>query len=288
MAIAHGLPLGAGPRPSCGDEFATRLRASATASLAGAPISGLDTATISARLDGADIEALDLDLTGVAIELPSSTDDSGDRSAPLEPSPEVSRERGHLRAARITARPAMLAGAPVDLEVNVSKLRIAWISRADGTTELDASDDDLGRMDGTARLAIAHEHLPAVATAVLNSALASAGASVSDVAIAITGEGEDAASLDATAKARYGVMSAGVRLRASLRIVDGRRLRLDGLDLSTKNLLAGALLGLARGELEKLDGQEFDLVELLPADVRNPQVHLEVTPTGVAVTASFG
>ena len=97
MAIAHGLPLGAGPRPSSGDEFATRLRASATASLAGAPISGLDAATISARLDGADIEALDLDLAGVAIAPPSPTVDSAHPSAPLAPSPEVSRERGARR-----------------------------------------------------------------------------------------------------------------------------------------------------------------------------------------------
>jgi len=286
MPTPHGIPLGPGPRPSTGGELAARLRAAATASLTGLPFSGLDTAVVDAELDGADIVSLSIDLSGVEIDLPAV--DSGIEPAGGTPSPEASRTGGELRSGRIQAHPAVLAGAPVDLDVRLSRLRIAWIERTDGTTDLDAGDDDLEAMSGSAEISIGHEHLPAIATVVLNTALADAGASVSDVAITIASAGEDAGALDATAKARYGVMSASVRLQAQLRIVDGRRMQLTGVDLSTKNLLAGALLGLARGELEKLEGQEFDLVELLPAGVRDPRVHLDVGSEAVSITASFG
>lgn len=287
MATAHGIPLGHGPRPSTGTELAARLRDAATAGLAGIPIAGLDAARVDAELDGADIVSFSADLSGLEIDLPADGTDGDAGPDAVEPAAEASRVPGELREARIQAHPAVLAGAPVDLDVRLSRLPIAWIERTDGTVDLDAGEHELPT-SGSAELSIAHEHLPVIAAVVLDTALAEAGASVTDVAIAITGDGEDAGSLDATAKARYGVMSAGVRLRADLRIVDGRRMRLTGIDLSTKNVLAGALLGLARGELEKLEGREFDLVELLPAGVRDPRVHFTVDDDAVTFRASFG
>ena len=83
-------------------------------------------------------------------------------------------------------------------------------------------------------------------------------------------------------------MSAKVRLRAAGRIVDGRRLRLDEVDIGSRNPLAGAMLALARSRVEAFVGREIDLAEQLPPALRTARLSLEVRPDAIRVVATLG
>lgn len=296
MATAHGFPLGPGPRPTSGDALATRIRAAAEASteavsIAGIGIDGLDGAQIAAVLDGDDVESLAIDLTGVVITLPGDAEavDTADADRAAV-SAELTRTPAGLRTLTVSAHPATLAGAPVDLDLEFERVPIEWVERADGTLELDSSADaaDWEGANGAATIAVAQVDLAPLATQILNVALADVGASVSGLELRLTSAGVDAAELDATAKATYGVMGAKVRFRATASIVDGDRIRLTDLDLSSGNLLAGALLGLAKGELEKLEGQEVDLAAYVPGELGAVRAHLDVTAETVTLRATVG
>lgn len=296
MATAHGFPLGPGPRPTSGDGLATRIRAAAATategvSIAGNGIDGLDGAQIAAMLDGDDIESLAIDLTGVGITLPGDAGavDPADAGR-AESAAEITRTPAHLRTLTVTAHQATLAGAPVDLDLEFERVPIEWVERADGTLELDSSADAAAweGANGAATIAVAQVDLAPLATQILNVALADVGASVSGLELRLTSAGVDAAELDATAKAKYGVIGAKVRFRATASIVDGDRIRLTDLDLSSGNLLAGALLGLAKGELEKLEGQEVDLAAYVPGELGAVRAHLDVTAETVTLRATVG
>ncbi|WP_114560923.1 hypothetical protein [Desertihabitans aurantiacus] len=78
------LDLGPGPRPEAEAELLARLR---TALLAADPISQSDVEQLLSRLtvdlDGADVDALVLDATGLELELPSLADAAADAAPPL-------------------------------------------------------------------------------------------------------------------------------------------------------------------------------------------------------------
>ena len=300
MATTNGLPLGPGPRPTTGAELVSRMRSAAAAAvgrsaLAGVEIDGLDRASIAAELDGNDIESLELDLTGLTITMPEHAAPDGthpDASSGPDSldSPETSRTAAILRSAVITAHPALIADAPISVDLTVNNLPVHWAERADGSLELDVVSDtaELDRTTGAATVSMQQADLAPLVTQFVNLALADVGASVSGLEIALSRAGEDVADLDATARAKYGVMGDKVRFRATASIVGGDRIRLSDLDLSSSNLLAGALLGLAKGELEKFEGREFALTEFVPAELRPIDAHLDVTTDTVIIRASVG
>jgi hypothetical protein len=267
-------------------------------SLLGIKIAGFERASIAAELDGSGIASLAIDLTGLEIALADAGGSEGaahDGSGPDSArAPETNRTAGELRSATITAHPALLAGAAIDLDAVVEHVPFDWVERSDGTLELDALEGGsatagrtgLERLRADVTISIAQGDLAPLVVEVVNVALVDAGASISDLQLSLTSAATDVVEFDATAKASYGVMSAGVRLRGTASILDGGRIRLEHLDLSTRNVLARALLGLAKGELEKLDGRELDLADLLPAGLGAAEVHVEVTEALVTLTAA--
>ena len=294
-----GLPLGPGPRPRTGEELAARLRSAAIAALVGADaagveIVGIDAVRIDAELasDGAsaDIDRLDLDLTGLRVDLgdAAAADAAGDAGAPGASPAVLATVPGLLRRGSVVAHPLLLGEAAVTIDANVAALPIAWVELDDGTTELREAIDDDSAPTGEVAVGIRQADLPALLERALGVGLAEMGATAENIEIVLTGAGPDAARLEASGVARIGFMSAKVRLRAAGRIVDGRRLRLDEVDIGSRNPLAGAMLALARSRVEAFVGREIDLAEQLPPALRTARLSLEVRPDAIRVVATLG
>lgn len=283
--IPEGIPLGPGPRPTTGAELAARMRAEALALIGGRLPTGLEQARLEAELDGPDIPRLDLDLTGLRLDLPEGEAAPADAAAPA---PEASRTPGLLRAATLRADPAYVLDTPVALRGRLDRLPVVWVERADGTAELLWDRDADSETAGELTLSLPQSELPALARRVLETALAGEGVAVEDLDLALASAGPDAVALEATAVGRYGFLSAKVTLRAQARIVDGTRLLVEQADLRSRNPLVTGLLALTRSQLDGLVGREVDLARYLPAQFGDARAHLDVDADAVRLRAAVG
>ena len=271
MTSAQLLPLGPAPRPTSGDDLAARLRALA-ARAAGPGATGLDRADVTAELDGADVAALALDLTGVAF--------GAQQKAPgvsWAPASVTAREEGTVRRLRVDAHPLTAVDLPVDVTAEAEGLRFAWVEGSDGQVGFEPVEpDDAHPVSGQARVAVSRAGLVATVHGLLAVSLQSQGITLSDLDVQIDSHGPRAAGLRIEAKIRKGFLSAGVSATASASVDAAMVLSVGDVRISSGNPLVAAMLGAVRGRVEAAAHRRVDLAAALPPGVRLTDVRLDV------------
>ncbi|MFC7878316.1 hypothetical protein [Isoptericola sp. NPDC057391] len=271
MTSAQPLPLGPAPRPATGDDLAARLRGLATRA-AGAGVTGLDRARLTAALDGADVATLEADLTGVAF--------GAQQKAPgvtWVPGAITAREGGTVRRLRVDAHPLTAVDLPVDVTAEADGLRFTWVEGADGQVGFQPVEpDDAHPVTGHARVAVSRAGLVATVHGLLAVSLQSQGVTLSDLDVQLDSHGPRAAGLRIEAKIRKGFLSAGVSATASASVDAAMVLTVGDVRISSGNPLVAAMLGAVRGRVEAAAHRRVDLAAALPPGVRLADVRLDV------------
>ncbi|MFD6177213.1 MULTISPECIES: hypothetical protein [unclassified Isoptericola] len=282
MTSPQLLPLGPAPRPTSGDDLAARLRALAVRA-AGPGVAGLDRSGVRAVLDGADVASLELDLTGVAF--------GAHQKAPgveWSPATVVSREEGAVRRLRVDAHPLTAVDLPVDVLVEASGLRFAWVEGSDGQVGVEPVEpDDAHPVTGQASVAVSRAGLVATVHGLLAVSLQSQGVTLSDLDVQIDSRGPRAAGLRIDAKIRKGFLSAAVSATASASVDAQMVLTVGDVRISSGNPLVAALLATVRGRVEAAGNQSHDLAAALPPGVRLTDVRIDVGED-LVITARLG
>lgn len=167
---------------------------------------------------------------------------------------------------------------------------IEWITRDSGALELYDGDAADAHPRADIRVRVSHEAVTSLATnAVYLATAGSETVSFDDVEVAVTDAGADAVALSGAGMLGYGRMHARVRLAATLRVIDGERIRVDGLELSSPNLLVKLLIASVRSKIAEAVADDIDLVQVLglpfDGDVR---VSLGADIDGVRVELRVG
>lgn len=271
MTSAHPLPLGPAPRPATGDDLADRLRALA-ARAAGADVTGLDRARLTATLDGADVATLEADLTGVAFGAQQKSP-----GVAWQPGTVTAREDGTVRRLRLDAHPLTAVDLPVDVTAEAEGLRFTWVEGADGQVGFEPVEpDDAHPVTGHARVAVSRAGLVAMVHGLLAVSLQSQGITLSDLDVQLESHGPRAAGLRIEAKIRKGFLSAGVSATASASVDAAMVLTVGDVRISSGNPLVAAMLGAVRGRVEAAANRRVDLAAALPPGVRLADVRLDV------------
>ncbi len=292
------IPLGPAPRPADGADLAARIR-TALADEIGGQVVGLDRASISAVLDGADVASADIDLSGVVVRLdgpPGATGTAG-AAGPGAPGgatgaasdfgadaakrwhPEVvRREPGTLRRVRVDAHQLVAVDLPVDITAELEGLRFDWVEGSDGRVGIQPAEPTGAHpVSGHARVAVDKAGLVATARGLLTVVLQQQGITLTGLDLDVVSQGPRAATLRVDAAIKKGMfLSARVQATAAVSIDANMVLAVRDVQLASGNPLVAALLGTIRGRVEGATSRDIDLAERLPDGVRLADVRLEV------------
>lgn len=275
------LPLGRAPRPGTGTDLAARIR-TALADALGGRAAGLDRASITTVLDGADVASADLDLSGVVVGpggAAGTTGPGGAAHAVTGWHPEVvRRDPATLRRLRVDAHGLVVVDLPVDLTAELTGLRFDWVAGADGRVGVQPVEPtDAYPLAGHVRLAVDKAGLVATARGLLAVVLQQQGITLTGLDVDLVSRGPRAAALQVDAAIKKGMfLSARVRATASVSVDANLVLAVRDVQLGSGNPLVAALLGTVKGRVEAATRQDIDLAEQLPAGVRLADVRLEV------------
>jgi hypothetical protein len=285
------IPLGPAPRPADGADLAARIRA-ALADELGGRAAGLDRASVTAVLDGADVASADIDLSGVVLRLdeakalggpadghaPGTAAGAAGDSAKRWTPDVVRREPGTLRRVRVDAHPLVAVDLPVDITAELDGLRFDWVEGSDGRVGVQPVEPTGAHpVSGHVRIAAEKVGLVATARGLLAVVLQQQGVTLTGLDVDLVSQGPRAAILRVDAGVRKGVfLSARVQATASVSIDANMVLAVRDVQLTSGNPLVAALLGTVKGRVEAATSRDIDLAEQLPDGVRLADVRLDV------------
>lgn len=279
------IPLGPAPRPADGADLAGRIR-TVLADELGGRATGLDRASITAVLDGADVVSADLDLSGVVVSLGGAAGQAGPEGAAGPGAdgakrwhPEiVRREPATLRRVRVDAHRLVAVDLPVDVTAELEGLRFDWVEGSDDRVGVQPVEPTGAHpVSGHARIAVDKAGLVATARGLLTVVLLQQGITLTGLDVDLVSRGPRAAALRVDAAIRKGMfLSARVQATASVSIDEDMVLAVRDVQLASGNPLVAALLGTVRGRVEAATSRDIDLAETLPDGVRLADVRLDV------------
>lgn len=278
------IPLGTAPRPADGADLAARIRAALAEELGGRAV-GLERASISTVLDGADVASADIDLTGVVVRAdgapgqpgPHGTGGTADAAKRWQPE-VVRREPGTLRRLRVDAHRLVAVDLPVDVTAELEGLRFDWVEGADGRVGIQPVEpSEAYPVSGHARIAVDKAGLVATARGLLSVVLLQQGVTLTGLDVDLVSRGPRAAALRVDAAIKKGMfLSARVQATASVSVDENMVLAIRDVQLGSGNPLVAALLGTVKGRVEAATSRDIDLAEKLPDGVRLADVRLDV------------
>ncbi|WP_419707184.1 hypothetical protein [Promicromonospora sp. NFX87] len=272
------IPLGPAPRPADGADLAARIRAALADGLGG-KAAGLDQASITAVLDGADVASADIDLSGVVVSLDGAAGQGGPDAAAKRWDPEVvRREPATLRRVRVDAHPLVAVDLPVDVTAELEGLRFDWVEGSDGRVGVQPVEPtEAHPVAGHARVAVDKAGLVATARGLLTVVLLQQGVTLTGLDVDLVSRGPRAAALRVDAAIKKGMfLSARVQATASVSVDENMVLAVRDVQLASGNPIVAALLGTIRGRVEAATSRDIDLAEQLPDGVRLADVRLDV------------
>lgn len=276
-----GFPLGVGAPPSDAAGFARRVRATLRDGIDGARVEGLEDDAVAAALSGFDVDSLEVNLTGSRLVMPEAPD--RERAEADVAARTVGR--GLLRAVRIVGEPLLIGEAPVTLRASADEAPIRWARRSDDVLEL---RDDLDAPSDRARASL---HLSIEESAVsplleaVGRVLAADGVRLAEPDVAFADAGPDAVALAGSAHLGMGAFSARVSISAVVRVLDGVRVRVEDVDIRSRNILAAAALAAVRDRIVAELAQEIEIREHLPAAFTGARVSIRSRDGGLELDA---
>ncbi|WP_404312187.1 hypothetical protein LG314_12965 [Agrococcus terreus] len=262
--------LGSAPRPTDGTLLAKRIR---KLMIAAEPARIECTAHIEAVLDGPDIARLDLDLTGYVL----GDEHDRDRSRIEPQGAPVASEEGVLRDLRVHAAPMRVSGADVTLDLALQGVPVRWIDTDAGELAVELGDPSGDRpVHGSLRLSVPEQQLGDAVRALAEPLLQEHGVHLSRLDLELEAITPRQIRIHADAKVRKGLLGASAHGSATATVDDAMGLVLSDIRLDSGNPLVAAMLAVARGRIQGLEGQRFDLATELPPGISVEDVRVAV------------
>ncbi len=282
-----GLPLGVGVPPADGDELSRRVAASLREGAGGVRIERLPDSAVTASVAGFDIVELAIDITGAHLAVPSGAADdaAGDDVAAPE---GVTVGRGVAHRIRVQGAPVVISDAPVAVDVDLREVPIRWVRRQDDTLELcdELDSPDSPGPQGRARLSVARDAVPLLVEGLVRDA-AGPDLRLREAALSFSDEGQDAVAVAGDAHVSMAGLGARVQISGVVRVAEGTRIRVDGFDIRSRNILAAAALAAVRSRIAEAASQELDLTTVLPVGLSGARVGIAAPDGGLELAATF-
>lgn len=275
--------LGAAPRPTTDAEVTGRLRAAVQQGLPAG--SRADALQLTAELDGDDIATLAVDLTGVDVPTIKTDDVEGLLgSAELTSSTPMT-----VRNLTIAGNPLLVAGAKVTVTGQLANLPGAWVETTDGRLGLQLTEptDASSPVTGAGAAQITKADLVTAANTVGQSLAAEVGVNLSDVTIDLRQLSPRQVQVNAGARIKKGFIGASAEVQATASIDANMVVSISGLQVSSKNPVINALLGVVKGKLDRFNNRTFAINDRLPAGVKLSSLEFTVDQA-IAVRGTIG
>lgn len=282
MTDERHVPFGSAPRPTSDADLVARVR-ELISTYAPPGARGLDQVDVTASLDGADIAALAVDLSGVAVGV--------DGSEPVRlASVEVThRDRAVLRRLEVVAHPVSVEGVPVQVDVAASGVPFAWATSSTDQLFIEVQPpSESDPVVGTARISAPRREIVAAARTVLGAELAKRGFTLTALDLQLENLGPRALSVRAEAKVKRSVVRAAVEVTAEARIDDALVLSIRDADISSSNPIVSALVAPFRPRIAAMAARRIDLAALLPAGVSVTDVSLVAGVDDIVASVAVG
>jgi len=282
MTDERHVPFGSAPRPTSDADLVARVR-ELISTYAPPGARGLDQVDVTASLDGADIAALAVDLSGVAVGV--------DGSEPVRlASVEVThRDPAVLRRLEVVAHPVSVEGVPVQVDVAASGVPFAWATSATDQLFIEVQPpSESDPVVGTARISAPRREIVAAARTVLGAELAKRGFTLTALDLQLENLGPRALSVRAEAKVKRSVVRAAVEVTAEARIDDALVLSIRDADISSSNPIVSALVAPFRPRIAAMAARRIDLAALLPAGVSVTDVSLVAGVDDIVASVAVG
>lgn len=289
------IPFGTSPRPRTPEALVDRLRQLLGEELGDSEFQlDVASAAFTAEMRGPDIRSLVIDLSGVKVTLDPSkvTPETAEPLAPgeaaptpppppePEPAPEVlRRESGVVHQATLRALPLDFLGAAVEVEAGMKSVDFEWLDLADGSLALVTSNEQGGWRQRTKlnfRLGLVVDEVLAAVMAVVGKDMLPADVRLSRERIRLRQQGPRRVRVDGRIRVRWKFLAATFRGSVGIHIDSKNILRMSPPVISSRHVLAGPLLFLFRGRINKEfkeANQPFDLNEdLAPFRIRSLRI----------------
>jgi len=259
------LPLTGSSPPTSPETLAEALRA-------GLAAHGLIAASVSASGEWPQLDALAIDLTGALID-----------TTPALPHPDAGRT-GNFSAKTFTlhAAPALVRGAPLDLEISGLAATFALAPAGAESVALLT-----GAAEGNVILQIPHGALEQLIHRLASEAAREHGVEIKQTRVTLTSRGPRAVSIVAEVTAKAFIATATVTLSGEAELDDQFVARLSNLRFSGEGMIANLAGSVIRPVLTKLEGRTFPLLDFIGGEFALRDVRLEVGES-LRLVAQFG
>ncbi|MGJ6981536.1 hypothetical protein ACSDQ9_13570 [Aestuariimicrobium soli] len=270
------LLLGPAPRPQTSEALTTALRTAVAAILPRA-VSGIDRATIAARLEGSTIAELVIDLTGVSV--PTLSDDL--RGISLIETQVRSTEPAVISLVTVSAAPLTVAGARVNLQGQVRDLPAAWVETTQGQAGLQfpEPDDAAHPVSGEGQASVDKGELQRAALTIGQTFAQEMGVTLDDLKLDFQAVSPTELKFFADARVKKGFIGASAVVHGNAALDSAMNVTLSNLQVGSKNPVINALLGAVKGRIDRYNGRTISVNDQLPAGVRLTSAEFEITDT---------
>lgn len=268
------LLLGPAPRPQTSEALTTALRTAVTGILP-REVSGIDHATIAARLDGSTIAELIIDLTGVSV--PTLSDDLLDIS--LISTETRSATPTTIAVTTVSAAPLTVAGARVTLQGQVRDLPAVWVETTQGQAGLQFPEptDASKPVTGEGEASVDKGELQRAALTIGQGFARDMGVTLDDLKLDFQAVSPTALKFFADAKVKKGFIGASAVVNGNATLDDAMNVTLSNLQVGSKNPVINALLGALKGRIDRLNGRTIRINDKLPGGVKLTHAEFEIT-----------
>ena len=284
------LRVGDAPRPSASQELGRRIRDAFLSELIAGPgtmAREAEKLKVDVSLQGADIDALHIDASGLVIHLRGAEVDDDDETAEVE-----RREPAVARRATFAALPLRFQDVPLDIEATAVNVPIEWLELDDGGLAVGMPEEMTTRSRRAVRLQLSVAVNPDDVVEAIMRFLRADLAEVDSVHIdrekfTLKQLGPRRFRIGLSARVRWKFLGPTLRARTELRIDNRFVVRLLRTKIASSNPLLAVVLRVFRRRITQDLKKPIDLNQhLRPLVLR--RLHIDAGPTRVRVESEAG
>lgn len=267
--------IGNAPRPSSSQELVRRIHDELLMQLTSDPgttVLGVENVRVEATMDGASMDALLVDASGVAIDIASDTTQARLPAAGVDDGADdpavATRESAVLRRGTFAAHPLHIQQVPLDIEATAMNVPFEWLELEDDGLAVRLLEDMPPRSRRAVRLhlkaAVSPDDVFQAIMRILRTDLADVeGIHVDREKFVVTQLGARRFTIALSARVRWKFLRPTMRVRAQLQMDSRFVVRLRRVKVTSSNPLLALVLRVFRRRITRDLKQPLDLNEQL-------------------------
>lgn len=291
--------IGDAPRPSTSQDLGRRIRDGFLTELIADPgttVRDAEKLRVDAKLQGANVDALHINASGVVIDVAVDTTAGHLPGTEVDADKEIAevtnRERAVARQSTFVARPLRFQDVPMDIEATAMNVPFEWLELNDGGLALEIPEEMTTRSRRAVRLqlsvAVSPDDVVEAIMRFLRADLAEVdGIRIDREKFTLTQLGPRRFRIDLSARVRWKFLGPKLRASTELRIDNRFVLRLRRTKVTSSNPLLAMVLRVFRRRITHDLKKPIDLNQhLRPLVLRRLRIHAD--PIRVRVESEAG